>query len=1839
MKMKKLKVKKISKRYFLFTLSLLLLITTLGNGGSIFAMLESNDTPKIVSSFEETAIELTVPIETEKDYLEFPETLKGKLVGTEETIDIPVTWNDNETYDKTKAGEYTFTSNSGDYIYEGNMPTAIVRVEDVISDEKVDSPPKEEISEVAAPETAGKVSSIANIVLNKITGELTETPIIDENNPAIGADAKVVVIHGSTNTRQGHATLESAMQSIGTNSGSYVVVFIEDYKITTSDRSAISNHGENASLITFTSKYNNGAEDLTKLLEWAGEWSASTNTTFKDINTAGELVLFSNTYELVIDSGVVTRYVDRNQIYGMHDNADGDVKIEVKSGNWETIASSKSINDVLSGNIDISVSGTANVGSIHGSKGLGSVKGTSTVTIDGSENANVHGVVQTNNKNYALGGTTVNLKSINMRGSLDLSGEVGKVTLNIEGECSNTESMEVVVGGSINLKQDAVLNLDVGRINSPNANVTFAANSKIQIKSSITNGTINPAHIVNNIEVKGANAKFLLPPDATDKKEQYLYIKGKIEGSEKLAIGFLEGGDAVVGRKFVEFETENNTDKTKFDFYRKGTVNPTYNEGVEKYFKYIVYTDYVPDEGYVYKPGEPLTLGGISSNKTDMKLDFRQWINKGSNYQSSDYGKMEMRNLYAKVEGYTPEKNDFPQTQEENEGYFRNFFSQGENDFDTNFDARHHVSVKIDSKVFLVLSSPPLDHANIPIGSYKGYRRLDDGTLSFMFYLKDYGVFYFNAKTEIGSSNLDIDWTYVNKTNASQEILVSYGGDSFYAGKDESYGISPIGSKYVVAFHKPTDPAMFMYLNENSLATIPAAISSYAADTVDYRIMDGKLFDASICKTNTSSIFDTQMGIQWKYDISANAIQKGSGGIRIPKPGVLQLSSGDETFENPMTSKTSPISIDLLNISKTMITLEEVDWKIEHPYEGINVTVPNSISIDPSGTKEIDFPVNIEGTVAPGDYPIEITLKHDGKEYTTEATITVVRDIQKVDVITKNTDGTENKTAITNINVETTGPDNTKPLYKFYDGKLTWSQQENSSITDIKVNGQSLSNDDLEKAKKDGAIEFLEISEDKTVELFVKEYNAEVEATKIGSFVTSSDYTNPVQISSEYYTYAHSGNGLTNIFKVNNKKVTADSALASYNISGTTDSITGITDPKVYVSPTLVLDENKKSIPLSGDIELPANGEPLYILCDYDTKDVSTEIVTKSTTLVLTGDGGKIEWTIKNGMVAGKPKLIQKVGTPVSEFYSSGELNNFEDGHLKDTLYFNGIEGKTSNSKTFANYTNKDGSAYKYKNPGVTAPNNMLLSYSVKHKDSVFEFVGMEKGIYSLSMILKDAQFATDGDTANNSDVLNRYIHMLDPSKFANLTISENRNAYIDASDAVVTMNEAKKMVNPSGAIVKSEFLKKHKVNGATIDPKNGEAITLDEPGLDMLIDESIKKKIQDGTPGIYEFDFRLKDASSKNQATVTVALTIVPDGIYSDDRTRMINASPIIVKPSIAKTLTENDNKELKSVLNIKSWLSDVDTGTLKEEKATVTLADDVKTDIDKGVPGEYLIKEISSPGNDISQVKIKNFEYLIVAPEDAVISKNNDLYIWAQDKIVDTKDTKERMENETDIEKVLKTPDFMNVAGKYVDGTDQKDKTKVEVVSGGSLKDISEGKIGKYVIKFETTHNGITVEITKTLTIIDNDSTWGVNIPKNFMLNRTENKLKESEVELIGEGKYSVSDFTDTFSVDVSINTKNGLILTKGGAEVNGEELESNIGRYKFVIPKDETNPGSKDITKTTAAKGEELMKQKVSKSNSVFKFKTGIYQKPAPIGDYKDSLIFEFTPNGIAISDVKE
>jgi hypothetical protein len=46
----------------------------------------------------------------------------------EETVDIPVTWDDGGSYDAGKAGVYTFTANIGDYVFAGALPTLTVEV-------------------------------------------------------------------------------------------------------------------------------------------------------------------------------------------------------------------------------------------------------------------------------------------------------------------------------------------------------------------------------------------------------------------------------------------------------------------------------------------------------------------------------------------------------------------------------------------------------------------------------------------------------------------------------------------------------------------------------------------------------------------------------------------------------------------------------------------------------------------------------------------------------------------------------------------------------------------------------------------------------------------------------------------------------------------------------------------------------------------------------------------------------------------------------------------------------------------------------------------------------------------------------------------------------------------------------------------------------------------------------------------------------------------------------------------------------------------------------------------------------------------------------------------------------------------------------------------------------------------------------------------------------------------------------------------------------------------------------------------------------------------------------
>lgn len=150
----------------------------------------------------------------------------------------------------------------------------------------------------------------------------------------------------------------------------------------------------------------------------------------------------------------------------------------------------------------------------------------------------------------------------------------------------------------------------------------------------------------------------------------------------------------------------------------------------------------------------------------------------------------------------------------------------------------------------------------------------------------------------------------------------------------------------------------------------------------------------------------------------------------------------------------------------------------------------------------------------------------------------------------------------------------------------------------------------------------------------------------------------------------------------------------------------------------------------------------------------------------------------------------------------------------------------------------------------------------------------------------------------------------------------------------------------------------------------------------------------------------------------------------------------------------------------------------------------------------------------------------------------------------------------------------------------------------------------------------------ITKKLTIIDNNAIWGVSVPKEIMLMEDE---RVSKVELIGNGKYKLNDFTEDFSVNVQIKIKNGLVLLKDGEEIRTTTPEQNIGRYEF------TGPDANSSTKNPGI-GAILMEKPITKEHPMFKFKTKVYQKPLPIGNYKDIVIYTFTSNGLAIDKVK-
>lgn len=1808
--MKHLKVKKECKRYLLLTLSVLMIVTIFSNG-SIFALNENNDVPKVIASFEETTTTLSVPIETEIEDLKLPVTQKGTLVGAQESIDIPVTWDDNATYDKTKAGEYTFTANVGGYLYDGEMPTVIVSVEEkaveeVAPTEKIDES-KAEVNETLIPD---KVSNLANIVIDTIHNELTKTPTISPDHPNIASDSSIVLINNALGTMKGYSTLQSVLMDIGNDSSSFVIVFIKDYKITEADRVELA-IDKKASMITYTSTYNDGKADVTRILDWTGTWNSGSNTTFKDIKTIGDSSLYSNTKQLIIDEGVDTGGQNyNNSIYGFYKSTVGDVNITVKSGNWNTIASTSTSNLNVSGNVAISISGDANVGTVYPSKGKGLVKGKSTLTINGSKGAKLLDVLASNNDNYAMVGTTINLNSIAMEPStFDLSSTVGGVTLNIIGDCKidgkRLSEKSLQVENSINLNESAVLSLENITILSPKANVSFDTDSRVEanIKGS------SELYSVNNIELKGPNAKFLFPSTTSE----YLYVNGEVKGSEKLTVGFLDDKESVVGRKLVEFKNKENVSKDAFAFYRNGDAKATYKEGVEKYYKYIIYTDYVPDDGYMYEPGKSLQVGGHPLEPTDMKMQFIMPLNDTAAYKPNDYGKISTRNLFAKVAGY------------QNDEYFKNFFVERiteNDDVDSEIDANlskevsHYSTVKINEKVFTVLSS----EKELKHGSYKGYRYLDDGTLSLMFYLKDYGVFYYNFKIEKGSTNLDVSWTYVNKTQASQQVLVSYGGDINYANMDISYSIFDQGANSAVGYHSKGDPAMFMYVNEKSPGTpIPAVIGKHAGALT--KIKNGNLFTANDGANAKWFKIDTNMGIQWQYDVGANATQKGSGGISITKPGDIQMSSNSETYENPKEdSSDSSLLISALNLSDSALSIEKENWEVKDLPDGIILTALDDTNIQKLKSANIEFDVKIDRKVKPGIYPINIVLKHKEETYTSKATIAVERDIQEVKTTVVNENGSENKKAISNIKNTTTAPIADGILYKYYDSKLSWDLKSEYIITAIEINNKGLEKPDLTKAIQDGFINFDRIDGDKNVQITVKPYVADLFITAKGSY----RFADNQKKGDEYHTYAIPDSKITNVFEVNNKEDIPSTVSIPYSIKND-DKPT-----KIFVSSAF--EGHRTDITESTSLELPANSGILYIFCEYDTKDVGTVIVDKTTKLSV-GEGANNQERTITGIVAGKPSLKQKSGSS-AEFYSTAEDENFNEGFLNPEKYFNGVVGNTSNASIPKSYTGKIGNAY-YDDTKkfTTSPNNMFLNHYV-YKDTLLiptDKVEKKKGIYRIKMELSDMQFDATKGNNNISTPLDRYINMLDSKDFTNLVISENRNVYVDADKAIVSADTAKKMVNASNDVDKAQFVLKHKVKGATIDPTNGKGSELNAQEFSISIDQKDREKIHAGTPGVYAVTFATT-GNDVSQASITTTLSVVPNGTPSTDGSRLISASSTIVKSSDAKTLTANDNAGLISALNVKTWLVDKNTGTLTEDKGLPQLSIDagVKTQIDAGKLGEYKILKIASQGSEGSQAVINNFEYLIVVQEDATISDNKDLYIWAKDKMVDTNNIKEIMfgKAEEEVLKTLMEPSLMNVITKSSGAVNQEGNVEVEIKNGKTFSDIQEGKVGEYEIEYTSRKGSETVIITKKLTIIDNNAIWGVDIPKSIMLTEDE---KSSEVSLIAkDNRYTLADFTDNFRVDVKISTNNGLILSEDGVEITATTPEWNIGRYQF------TAPGGSPIQ--NADKGAELMETSITKENPQFTFKTEIFKIPTPIGNYQDTLTYTFTPHGLAIDKVK-
>lgn len=982
----------------------------------------------VIVEFDMPKIEVFVNIGTDKADIPLP----GKLTVTSEggeKAEILVTWDDGGFYDMDTEGAYTFTADIGGYTYDGERPIAVATV-------KADAEPLEEAEQQEQDETP--------IIGALFT--LDQTPVIDG---AILANStnKVVVINGADSKQVGYSTLQAAMQAIGTNSGSYAAIFVQNYSLTTADRSAVTANGANAQL-TITSTYKDGFNTtFSRSILNSATWVCNSNTTFKDITFYTYLNIYANCNKLIIDTGVICGSISGSIYGGGSTSKTGNSNITILSGRWNSVYSGGS-SGIMNGNATINIGGTAMItGSISAAAG---VTGRVTVNVDGSD----EGTVQSFAENTASDEFNINLYNATITGNLYL----GNANLNVFDECivGNSITAGTTAEITIKLSDGASLtsNGSTGSFNCPKANIVFGAGSKL-----ICKGTTNK---IGNIVTEGDGARLNV------KKGNPMTVSGTRIGENKLNVDFINNTTPALFDIFLTFATNTNANKGSYTYPRTNGY-----DGIVTVNGNVVYYDFVPPEGYVYDwhGTTSLYVGGhdVTQNIDDLKCQFGLKTS-----MDQDAFRLWSGQLTAKVNGYM------------NGTAFANYYMDDSPDF--------KYTIKVGSVVYYLTGNSTGTNKVTPSAVFRGYKKSADGSnLDLVFYLgRDIGIVYLHLMINPKSTVMSESWDYVNLSDSAQDIIMSHGGNITYAGNDKSYCISSLGKDIAFAFQDPSNPVMFMWVDQFTTAN-PAVTGKYPG--VSTAVNAGALFEDSIAQTVVSGAsIDTEMGIQWKYRVAAGDTQSASGGTAFGSLGSLQFYGKDVTFINPDKEDTSKaISHSVVNVSNTKIIVTKDDWSIEGLPAGITVTgISDSLAVPVANTVGFDLRYSVNSSVLPGTYPVHYMITNGTETYTFSDNITVIRDEVKITAEVKNEDNTKNTTAISGIAAAGTSPVSGATIYKYYNGRLSWTLDSlNYEIKKITVGGTELTATELVWAKGNSYLTFDEMTENKDVVIYVGEPSEE----------------------------------------------------------------------------------------------------------------------------------------------------------------------------------------------------------------------------------------------------------------------------------------------------------------------------------------------------------------------------------------------------------------------------------------------------------------------------------------------------------------------------------------------------------------------------------------------------------------------------------------------------------------------------------------------------------------------------------------------------------------------------